>query len=124
MSVWAIWVQKDKKIMTMNQVRFNEHDFPFWKRKMVEHHLSDNSTDILFQQAFYVTWVPYNKLHASNYRKVHNDKMSDVVVLKVESQKNTYTQAIKRKYLADSNELLRTWEKENNPIHAHFAGER
>ena len=47
--------------------------------------------------------------------------MSDVVVLKVESQKNTYTRAIWSKYLADSNELLRIRDKVNNPIHAHFA---
>jgi hypothetical protein len=66
--------------------------------------------------------VPYNKLHVSNYRKVHYDQMSDVVVLKVESQKNTFTRAIWSKYLADSNELLRIWDKKNNPIHAHFAG--
>ena len=48
--------------------------------------------------------------------------MSDVVVLKVESQKNTFTRAIWSKYLADSNELPRIRDKENNPIHAHFAG--
>ena len=89
---------------------------------MVEQHLSDNSTDILFQQASDVIWVPYNKLHVSNYRKVHHDKMSDVVVLKVESQKSTYTRAILSKFLADSNELLRIRDKENNPIHALFAG--
>ncbi len=34
----------------------------------------------------------------------------------------TYTKAIWSKYLADSNELLRIRDKENNPIHAHFAG--
>ena len=79
--------------------------------------MSDNSTDILFQQASDVIWVPYNKLHVSNYRKVHYDEMSDVVVLKLESQKNTYTRAILSKFLADSNELLGIRDKENNPIH-------
>ena len=48
--------------------------------------------------------------------------MSYVVVLNVERHKNTYTLAIWSKYLADSNELLRIRDKENNPIHAHFAG--
>jgi hypothetical protein len=76
MSALAFWVQEDKKIMTTNQVQFNEHEFPFRKRKMVEQHLSDNSTDMLFQQAFDVIWLPYNKLHVSNYRKVHHDKMN------------------------------------------------
>ncbi len=37
---------------------------------------------------------------------------SDVVVLNVDSQKNTYTRAIWSKYLADSNELLRIRDKE------------
>ena len=45
-----------------------------------------------------------------------------VIVLKVESQKNTYTWAIWSKFLADSNELLRIQDKKNDPIHAHFAG--
>ena len=89
---------------------------------MVEQHLSDNSTDILFQQASNVIWVPHNKLHFSNYRKVHDDNRGDVVVLKVEIQKNTYTRAILSKFLADFNELLRIRDKVNNPIHAHFAG--
>ncbi len=108
--------------MTTNQVRFDEYEFPFWKRKMVEQHLSDKSTDILFQQASNVKWFQYTKVHVSNYRKVHHDKVSDVVVLKVESQKNTYTRAIWSKHLADSNGLLRIQDKENNPIHAHSAG--
>ena len=108
---WAFWIPEDKnlKIRTTNQARFDEHEFPFRKRKMVEQHLSDNSTDILFQQASEVIWVPYNKLHVSNYSKVHHDKMSDVdhaVVLKVESQKNTYTRAILSKFLTDSNSYL------------------
>ena len=61
---------------------------------MVDQFLSDNSTDILYQHASDVTWVPYNKLHVGNYERVHYDTMSDVVVLKVLSKKNTYTRAI------------------------------
>jgi hypothetical protein len=73
MRAWAFWVPEDKTIMTANQVRFDEHEFPFRKRKMVEQHLSDNSTDILFQHhASDVIWAPYNKLPVSNYRKVHH----------------------------------------------------
>jgi hypothetical protein len=44
-----------------------------------------------------------------------------VLVLKVESQKNTYTRAIMSKYLADVIELQSIGNKEYNPIHAHFA---
>ena len=60
MSAWAFQVPEDKKIKTTNQVRFDKHEFPFRKRKMMEQHLSDNSTDILFQQASNVNWVLYN----------------------------------------------------------------
>ena len=122
MSAWAFWIQEDKKIRASNQVKFDEHEFPNRTRKMMEQLLSDNSEsiDILFQQAFGVTCVPFNKLHVSNYRKVHHDKMSYVVVLKVESQKTTYTRAILSKFLTDSNELRRIRDNENNNIRAHF----
>ncbi len=85
MSVWALWIPEDKKIMISNQVKFAEHEFPFLTWKMVDRFLSDNSTDILYQHASDVTWVRYNKLHVGNYEKVHYDTMSDVVVLKVTS---------------------------------------
>ena len=39
MSVWALWIQEDKKIMTSNQVKFAEHEFPFRTRKMVDQFL-------------------------------------------------------------------------------------
>ncbi len=69
----------------MDQVRFEEveHEIPFWKSKMLEQHSGDNSSDILFQQASDVIRVPYNKLHVSNYHKIHHDKLlvSDMLVL-------------------------------------------
>jgi hypothetical protein len=64
------------------ELKFSEHEFPFRTRKMVDQFLSDNLTDILYQHASDVTWVPYNKLHVCNYKKVHYDTMSGVVVLK------------------------------------------
>ncbi len=76
MSAWAFWVLEDKKIVRTDQERLDEHEFPFR--------------------------IQYNKLHVSNYRKVHHDhdKMSNVVVLKVESQKNKYNRTTWSKYLA------------------------
>ena len=83
--------------MPSYQVKFSEHEFPFRNRKMVDQFLSDNSTEILYQHAPDVKWVPYNKLHVGNYDKVHYDTMSDVVVLKAGSKENTYTRAIQGK---------------------------
>ena len=51
MSVCLFWILKDKENMVSNRVKFDEHEFPYRKRNAVEQHLSDNSTDILFQQA-------------------------------------------------------------------------
>ncbi len=53
--------------------------------------IADNSTDILYQHASDVTWVPCNKLHVGNYEKVHYDTVSDVAVLTVMSKENTHT---------------------------------
>ncbi len=71
-----------------------------------------------FQSAADVTWVPYNKLHVGDYEKAHYDKVSDVVVLKVNSKENTYTRAIMYKWTMDSLELENTRYSE---IQAHFA---
>ena len=53
---------------------------------MVEKHLIDNSTDMLFQPASYVKWGPYKKFHVGKYDKVHYDNISYVMVLQVVSE--------------------------------------
>ena len=85
---------------------------------MVEQYLSDNSTDILFQSAADVTWVPYNKFHVGDYEKAHHDKISDVVVLRINSKENTFTRAIMHKWTMDRLELE---HNRNSEIQAHFA---
>jgi hypothetical protein len=69
---------------------------------MVEQYLSDNSTDILFQSAANVTWVPYNKFHVGDYEKAHHDKIRDVVVLQIKSKENTFTRAIMHRWTMTS----------------------
>ena len=90
---------------------------------MGDQFLSDNSTDILYQHASDVKWVPYNKVHAGNYEKAHYDTKSDVVVVKVGSQGNTYTSAIQGKWLSDQVTLGKVRDKENQtPMYAFNAG--
>ena len=91
--------------MSSNQARFSEHEFPFRNRKMIDQFLSDNSTDILYQHASEVKSEPYNKLHVANYKRVHYDTKSDVVVLKIMSKENTFTRAIQGKWLNDKRVL-------------------
>ena len=83
MSAWTVYIPEDRKIMSTNQVKFSEHEFPFRNRKMIDQFLSDNSTDILCQHASNVNWEPYNKLHVANYKRVHYDTKSGMVVLKI-----------------------------------------
>ncbi len=68
-SVWSFYVPERKKIVSTNQVKFSEHEFPFRKRRIVEKHLIDDSTDMLFQSPSNVKRVPYNKFHVENYDK-------------------------------------------------------
>jgi hypothetical protein len=82
-SAYIFYIPERKTLITTNQVKFDESEFPFRKAKMVEQYLSDNSTDILFQSAADVTWVTYNKFHVGDYEKAHHDKISDVVVLQI-----------------------------------------
>ncbi len=90
---------------------------------MVDQFLSDDSTDVLYQQASYVIWVPYNKLHVGNYSQVHYDVRSDIEFLKVGSKENTYTRAIQGKWLNDKITLRDVHDKETTtPIYAFHAG--
>ncbi len=85
---------------------------------MVEQFLSDNSTDILFKSASDAKWVVYNKLHVANYSKVHHNKVSDVIVLQVNSQENTFTRVLMHKWVLDKMELEQV---HNQEIPANFA---
>ena len=90
---------------------------------MVDQFLADNSTDIQYQHASYVKWVPYNKLHVANYDKVHYDTKSDGVVLKAGIKENTYSRAIQGQWLSDKVVLGAVRDKENQtPMYAFNAG--
>ena len=62
--------------------------------------------------------MPYNKFHVGDYEKAHYDKVSDVVVVKVNSKEDTYTCAIMYKWTMDLLELENTRFGE---MQAHFA---
>jgi hypothetical protein len=48
---YVLYIPERKTLMTLNQVKFNEHEFPFRKQKMVEQFLLEKSMDILFTSA-------------------------------------------------------------------------
>jgi hypothetical protein len=51
---------------------------------------SENSCYILYQTPSQVKWEPYNKLHVSNYKNVHYDVVSNVMVMQVNTCENTF----------------------------------
>ena len=58
-----------------NQAKFDENSFPFRRLSIVDKFVqSKNSYDILHQTPSQVKWEHYNKLHISNYKKVHYDR--------------------------------------------------
>ncbi len=68
---------------------------------MVEQFLSDNSTYILYKTPSDVKWIPYNKLDIANYTRAHYDPTSDVMVMRVNTEVNTYTRVTQRQWLLD-----------------------
>jgi hypothetical protein len=117
-SAHGFFILEKNNLMTSNQARFHEYLFPFRKEKMVEQFQSDNSTDIQYcilvhKNPSGLNWIPYNKLHAANctrvhYKlhaanctRVHYDSTSDVMVMLVNTEVNTYTRVTQRPWLLD-----------------------
>ena len=86
--------------MSSNQAQFDERNFPFWNKEMIEKYQSDQATDILFRTESDVTWIPYNPLHISNYTSVHFDR-GDMMVMRVNTDTNSFTRVTQPKWLQD-----------------------
>jgi hypothetical protein len=95
---------------------------PFRKKKVVdnvEQYQSDILTDILYLNTSEVKWVPYYKHHGGNYARVHYDPTSDCMVLRIDTEKDSYTQATQIQWRMDKLDLTKTVFEEQQ---AHFAG--
>jgi hypothetical protein len=89
-SAWSFFIPERQKLWSTNQAQFDEHVFPFRKRSIVDKFQRDNSVDIIFQAPSDIKWSTYNRLHVSNYTKVHYDPASDIMVMQVNSAPKTY----------------------------------
>ena len=78
-------------MISSNQAQFDERIFPFQNKEMTEKYQSDQATDILFRTESDVKWIPYNPLHISNYTRVHFDQASDMMVMRVNTETNSFT---------------------------------
>ena len=118
-SAYTFFIPETQKLMSSNQGRFDESVFPFRKKQMVEQFKSDNATDILFTHASDVNWIPYNKLHVADYKRVHYDSTSDIMVMRVQSKDNTFTRVTQLKWCMDKLDLDKAQQEEHQ---ANFAG--
>ena len=93
--------------------------FRFGRRRWSSKYQFDNSTDILFQPLSDVKWIPNNRLHIGNYTMVHYDSTSDVMVMHINTEVNTYTRVTQIQWLQDKLALSKAVLEEQR---AHFAG--
>ena len=68
---------------------------------MIQKHLPDQATDILFRTESDVKWIPFNPLHISNYSRVDFDPASDMMVMRVNTETNSFTRVTQLKWLRD-----------------------
>ena len=68
---------------------------------MIKKYQSDQATDILFRTESDAKWITYNPLHISNYTRVHFDPASDMMVMCVNTETNSFTRVTQLKWLRD-----------------------
>ena len=86
-------------MISSNQAQFDERIFPFRNKEMMKKYQSDQATDILFRTDSDVKWIPYNQLHISIYTRVHFDLASDLMVMRVNTEANSFTRVTQLKWL-------------------------
>jgi hypothetical protein len=116
-SAWSFFIPERQTLWSTNQAQFDEHVFPFRKRSIVDKFQRDNSVDILFEAPLDIKWTTYNRLHVSNYTKVHYDPASDIMVVQVAAPK-TYVRVTQKQYSMDMLDLLKVAAAEH---YAHLA---
>jgi hypothetical protein len=118
-SAYSFFIPEKNTMMSSNQAKFDENLFPFRKEKVVEQYQSDQSTDILYRSQSNVKWIPYNRLHISNYTRIHYDSASDMMVMRVNTEANTYTRVTQHQWLMDKLDLSKAVLEEQQ---ANLAG--
>ena len=79
----------------------------------------DCANDILYQDPLQFKWTTYNKLHISNYKRVHYDPISDVMVLQVNTEERTFVRVTQKQFNLDMLDLLKAAAVQHQ---ANFAG--
>jgi hypothetical protein len=75
-----------------NEVQYDEHTFPYRTESVFAQDKEDHLTNILLGVPSGATWVAYDKsLPPNSYQVIHHDPASDILILRLMSEKDTYT---------------------------------
>ena len=118
-SAWSFFIPEKQQLWTTNQAQFDEHSFPFRKTTIIDKYRMDCANDILYQDPSQFKWTTYNKLHISNYKRVHYDPISDVMVLQVNTEERTFVRVTQKQFNLDMLDLLKAAAVQHQ---ANFAG--
>ena len=92
MSSYKFYVLETKKLMLSIEARFDELVFPYRTESIIMQDKEDHLTNILRRVPSGATWVAYDKsLPPNSYQVVHHDSASDVVILRLVNETDTYT---------------------------------
>ncbi len=94
-SAYSFFIQERNTMMSSNQAQFDPKQRNDWKIPV------GPSNYILFQTESDVEWIKYNPLHISNYTRVHFDVASDMMVMRVNTEVNTFTRITQIQWLQD-----------------------
>jgi hypothetical protein len=83
-------------------VRFDELRFPYRKQAVIDQNKTDSLTNILSRVPSGAHWVPYDRsLLAKNYQTAHYDPTSDILILRLVDETDTYTKTNLQQYFRD-----------------------
>jgi hypothetical protein len=98
----AFYLPGSRKVVVCGQAKFDELYFPFRKQEIIDPDKEDHLTNILSRVSPGSKWVPYDKSLPSNlYEKVHYDRQSDTLILRLTTEQNTYAKTTQMQYFTD-----------------------
>jgi hypothetical protein len=102
MSAYKFWIPSKQKLMLCNQAKFDELLFPYRKQEIINQDKEDHLTNILTYAPPGSKWIPYDKTTPSNlYEKVHYDRASDTLILRLTNEQDTYTKTTQLQFFRD-----------------------
>jgi hypothetical protein len=102
MSAYKFYILDTKKLLLSNQGRFEETLFPVRTESIIEQDKEDHLTIILRRVLSGATWVANDKtLQPNSYEVVQHDSASDVLIMRLVNETDTYTKTTQMQRFQD-----------------------